>query len=65
MQWHAIWWIFPLGCMAMMVVMFVFMAAIGGMRCAPWTRRMDRPRSREGAGHALDPPSPGSPSHSG
>ncbi len=41
MHWSALWWIFPLACMVMMVVMGLFMAGLGGMRCMPWMRRMD------------------------
>ncbi|MBI4290957.1 MAG: hypothetical protein HY661_05690 [Betaproteobacteria bacterium] len=32
-QWPAFWWIFPLACFAIMVVMLLFMLRRGGMGC--------------------------------
>ncbi len=59
MQWFAGWWIFPLGCMVMMALMFLFMAGVGRMGCMPRMRWTGRPDRHEGAGPAHDERSPG------
>lgn len=53
MWWPALWWIFPLACVVMMVVMAVFMTGVGGMGCMPRMRRMD---PRLDARKSLDAP---------
>lgn len=54
MQWPAIWWIFPLAGMVLMVVMCLFMVGAGGMRCMPRMGRMDK-RDLRGGGRGNRP----------
>jgi hypothetical protein len=54
MHWPIIWRIFPLACMVMVVVMFLFMAGVGGMRCMPWARRVGKPGSPGGVRQSFD-----------
>ncbi len=60
MQWFAGWWIFPLGCLVMMGLMFLFMAGAGWRGCMSRRRWTGRPDRHEGAGPAPDERSPGS-----
>ena len=47
MPWPTFWWVFPLMCFVMMVVMFIFMMRRGGMGCMWRDRMMDGPEFRD------------------